>query len=370
MENAVPEKNPDLESAEIRDNVEDHNAGFEFQPLFGDGAPDEAALKGDDTAEETAGAEPKVETKEDEKDAKDLGADDGKKDEKEDAEKAESKEGTKEEPKDEADKKPPPGFVPREALHQERQTTKNLKAENARLAAELEKAQSAYEESDESDDEFKDFEVLDSKAFDDLLEDDPDAATKYQYKLTRFLEYQRETQRLQQAKQRSEQAEREIIQTAVEEMERVLPGCTQKEPPEEVGVLGDFAIEQGIAPGMLAIITNPTTKITTRNGENYYMGQGAAQIIKLIKSFHESRSNQPDAAKIRAEVESELRPKIEAEVQEKLMKKFQSGAEGFRSLDDVAGSGKKETAPLNTGTLTETDWAKLSPQEQAQLLGA
>ena len=105
--------------------------------------------------------------------------------------------------------------------------------------------------------------------------------------------------------------------------------------------------------------------------ESLIMGDGAAQLIKLLKSTFEAVSNVPDESKIRTEIEAELRPKIETEVREVFVEKLKQDPSGgsFRSLDNVTGGAEKEVKPL-TGPLTEADYARMNEQEKSALLGA
>jgi hypothetical protein len=103
----------------------------------------------------------------------------------------------------------------------------------------------------------------------------------------------------------------------------------------------------------------------TPQGENLIIGDGAAQLVRFIKETYDKSSNIPDRQKI----EAELRPQIEAEVYKKVMDKLKKDPSmGFRSLDQLAGSGDKDAKPTG-GFLTVSDYAKMTDAEKEAALG-
>jgi hypothetical protein len=357
----APQTLPDASAPadSTRTNFDNLNDGFEYAPLFGGEDVSEAALMGqaDDTAEKTADAEPKVESKPDEKPKEEAKAEDKKPEE-------EAKD--KEPPKEKEPDKPPPGYVPQAALHQERQANKNLKAEVQRLSAELAKATTAPVEAKESD-AFKDFKVLNDAEFEQLLEEDPDGATRYQYKFTKYRDHQSKVQARQMAEQNATRARTAMITEAAAHINEMLPGIHEGKN-ETVPALVDFAQSNGVHPEWLQLLTDPRTEVITHDGKSLLLGNGAVQVVHLVKSAFEKVSRTPNEAQIRSKIEAELRPKIEAELQQTLMSKLQADPESFRSIDQIAGTGKKDSQP-RMGVPSESEWARMSPAEQERMLG-
>jgi hypothetical protein len=368
-EGTVKNVEAELSGADIRDNVEVHNDGAKFEPLFDEGVT-EAQLRGDDaTGDKVADPEPTGDNAE--KKAEDTEKPEDKKpnaEGKPDEKKADDKKDEKAEPPKEVvqelTKKDEHIAGLTTAVTQERQMVKRLKQEVQRLSAENQTLKAPKESTDKEAAEFKDFKVLTGEEYDTLLEDDPDQAARYLYKYNRYRDYQDNVNRQRMSEHQAKNAEREIVTYGMQQLEKILPGVTQGKN-EMAGVLTDFAIKHGVAAEVLAVLSDPGTKVVTAEGENLLLGEGAAQFVQLIKSTFEAISNVPTREKI----EAELRPKIEAEVQEKLIKKLkQDPSGGFRSLDRIAGSGDKDTKSF-TGILTESDYAKMTEAEQQAVLG-
>lgn len=383
---ATPEKgtvdnpNTELAGAEVRDNIDTHNDGITFEPLFDNEGVTEAQLMGeDDPGEKAADPEPKDVDAEAEAAAKEEAE---KTDEQKEAElKGEPEKDAKKEGEDETDKEGEKPVIPKEveeelakkeehisgltaAVREEREQVKRLKQENQRLAAENQTLKSPKPDDDKEAAEFKDFKVLSSTEYDELLDDDPDEASRYLYKFNRYRDYQERINKSQLSEHQAKSAENEIVNFGIQELERVLPGVTEGKN-EMAGKLTEFAVKNGIAREVLSVLTDPRTKVTTVNGENLIVGDGAAQLVQLIKSTYDAVSNVPT----KEAIEAELRPKIEAEVQAKLIEKLkQDPSGGFRSLDQLAGSGAKDVKPIS-GTLSESDYARLSEDEQRAALG-
>ena len=368
-------KNPETElaGAQIRDNVEPHNEGVTFEPLFANEGVTEAQLKGEDaTGDKTATPEPKSddtekkgeETPEAKKAAEEKSEADAKVTEakaKEDAEKAKAE--IPADVKAEVAKKDEHIAGLTTAVTQERQAVKRLKQEVQRLSAENQQLKTPKAGPDEAD-KFKDFKVLSPEEYDALVDEDPDAAVRYSYKYNLYREHKTEIERRKTIENQVKAAETEIVNYGFQELEKVLPGVTQGKN-DMAGVLTNFAVQNGISDSVLAILTHPGTKVTTIEGENLLMGEGAAQLVHLIKASYEKVSSVPDRKKI----EAELRPIIESEVQTKIIEKLkQDPSGGFRSLDQLAGSGKKDSKPI-LGTFSESDYAQMTEAEQRAALG-
>lgn len=373
---------PDLADAEIRDVKAGENTEAEYTPLFSEEAVSDAELRGEtDTAKDTAAAEPKVGETEQKADTGEAATADKAEPvevQKEDAkvadpEKTETVEGNEAEDKAKAAEadaeptavKPPPGYVRQEALHQERRLTKSLKAENARLAAELGKATAPKVDQNE----FKDFKVLTDAEYTQMAEEDPTKAQLYLYQYNRYQTHQREVREAQMLDQQSREVAQSIVAEAVQELDAVLPGLSEGRN-EEAPKLIEFAKTQGVHESVIAVLTDPRTQIRTSDGRSVMLGNAAVQLVSFIKNASAMASSKPDMAKIRAEVEAELRPKLEAEIQKSVMDKIQKNpADAVRTLDQVSSSGKRKPEE-QTAVVSEADWFKLKPAEQAALLGA
>lgn len=368
----------ELDGAEISDNLDRENEGFEFEPLF-DESVTEAELTGEVTEEEgaeTSAATDDPDKKAEKTDEEKAAEEAAEKTAKEEAEKAAKEDGKKAEDPD--DKKPDEAseIIAKKEKHiaglntavtQERQTVAKLKQENQRLAAELSTSKTSEPNKDETE-KWKDFKVLSDEEYSNLVDEDPDEASKYLYRHSSWLTYQKGVSDRQQSVHQSQAAQREIINEGMRALEEVLPGLSAGKN-EMADKLTDFAVENGLDSTVLQVLTDPRTMITTNEGENLLIGDGAAQLVKLIKSTFEATANTPDEASVREKIEAEIRPKIEAELQEKIIAKLKlDPSSGFRSLDEVSGSGKEDFS--HTGTVSEGDYARMSETEREAHLGA
>lgn len=366
----------ELKGAEIRDNIESHNEGVTFEPLFESEDVSEAELRGEEpvaAGDKTATPEPKGDDDPAKKAAEEAAKLTGTDAEAEAKAKADADVKAKEEaekaalPKDVAEKlsqmeEHVSGLTI--AVGKERQQVKSLRTENQRLAAENEQLRQPKEAIDKEAEKFKDFKVLSEEEYDNLVDADPDAASKYLYKFNKYKDYQGQINSRKTTEAQAKSAEQEIVNYGIQELEKVLPGITQGKN-DLASKLTEFAIKHGVDDSVLAVLTDPRTKVITPRGENLIIGDGAAQLVSLIKSTFEAVSNVPDREKI----EAELRPKILAEVQREVIEKLkQNPSMGFRSLDALAGSGDKDAKPF-TGIVTEADFAKMTDAEAKAALG-
>ncbi|MCP4668842.1 MAG: hypothetical protein GY849_21095 [Deltaproteobacteria bacterium] len=367
---------PDLEGAEIRDNMDEHNFDIEFEPLFTEEGVSDAELMGEDaTGEDTANPESKGDESKDEADEKAEGEEKAGDEEKGKEPDQKAGEGEEDEQKadGEATEKDAAGKEPDEkdkqitglntALHQERTALKQLRTQNQLLSAENEKLKTPKADPEEGD-KFKDFKVLSDDDYDELLYEDPDEASRYLYRYNQYQAHLKATEERQLNQHKGQAAERELVNNGIRALEDVMPGITRGKN-EMAGKVADFAVNQGVNPEMVTILTDPRTKFMTANGDTYVMSDGAAQLVSLLKNTFESISSAPT----KESIEAELRPIIEAEVQKTFIEKLKKDPSGgFRSLDQVPGSGNKDTK-VHGGTITEADYAKMSDAEQAALLG-
>jgi regulator of replication initiation timing len=362
----------ELQGAEIRDNIESHNEGVKFEPLFESESISEAALMGEDeaaTGEQKADPGPTGDAE-----TKNAGADDAAK---KAADEAKAKGDAEAKKKADAEKASLPKEVLEDlknkeehisglttAVSQARQNVKILKQEIQRLSAENAQLKTPRDVTSKEAEKFKDFKVLSDDEYENLVNADPDGATRYLYRLNKYNEHQNKVSAEKANAAKAQGAEKEIVNYGIQELERVLPGITQGKN-EMATKLTEFAMKHGVDDAVLAVLTDPRTKVRTPQGEDLLIGDGAAQLVALIKSTYEALANVPN----RETIEAELRPKIEQEMADKIIKKLkQNPSGGYKSLDQIAGSGSKDVKPIG-GFLTEADIARLSDDDLRSALG-
>lgn len=283
----------------------------------------------------------------------------------------------------EEDGKPPKGYVPHQALVEAREKVKEerrgrLAAEEKALAAEKRAAELAAQkkpqaaEVDPREERFKDFKQLSREEFRALQEDDPTGAQDYLFDLDEYRIYQtekraEEDQKKQaiEAEKRIEQARKEIVSTAVEDMKAAAPvlfGEDPKAAKEMDEALKVFAEEHGMDRASLAILTDPETEIIIPGDSNrYVLGSAAAGLLKMVINAHKTLSSiDPDVIKAAAEKE------VEGKVTRAIASKLKDGGD-IRSLGDAASSGVEKLDM--TKPVSERDWAKLTPEERKRRLG-
>lgn len=327
----------------------------DFKSLFDEKAPTEAELMGsDEPVPDTAQEAEKIKAEAAAREKAEAEA----KGKAETEEKAKADEAKA---KAEPEKVPPPpkGFVPLAALHEERGKRQALEAEAARLRREndLLSALPSAVESKEVPDDFK---VLTEAEEDKLMEEDQVAYQKYQRDLRKYSS--REASRVA-----METREAGIVESSRIAMEAVVPDIFD-DKSDTNKKLSDFAAENGLPPSILAVLTDPRTKIIL-NGEKtpVLAGKATADVLKFLNSTYQKlQAAKPvDEAAIKAKLEAELTESITAKVTKEIMGKLKNPKESFRSITDAPGSGE---IPL-AGLLSEVDFAKLSAEEQRKYLG-
>ena len=247
--------------------------------------------------------------------------------------------------KDGGKKKPPEGFVPYQALNEERTKRQTLAQQNADLVAENE----VLKANTDSEGEVEEFKVLSDAEFDKLADNDPQEAIKYDRKLAA---HQRETRR--------QDAEQDQINVAADIIQQTVPGIYD-EGSDSGMELGNFAVENGLDPQFLTLLTDPRTKVIAEGSKGaLLMGEGAASVVSLLNNLRTKTGNLDS---VKQEMEKSLRKTITAE----LITKFKGG-NAARSILDVPGDAGDEMG--SSGPLTEAQFSKLSPAEQEKLLGA
>jgi hypothetical protein len=250
--------------------------------------------------------------------------------------------------------------VPVQAVQEDRQKIKGLKAEIARL-----KAESVVTKDSKSEDRFKDFKVKTSEEYRELVNKDPDEAAIYMYELNEYKDHRAAEESKKSAEQHAEQSRKELISEGAQEIEKILPGFHKGEN-KDAPALAKYAVDEGFSESLLFDLTNPETTIIGQDGNRYVLGPGAANLIKMIQKMKNASGISKDS--IRKELETELRPIIEAELQKTVLSKIKDPSGEYHSLDKVSASGKKETKAFS-GTISEREFNQMSESDQRAYLG-
>lgn len=273
--------------------------------------------------------------------------------------------------------KPPKGYVPKQALDEERTRRKELSTKLQELEQQITALQQgsvpgqqqSQEASQQEDPEFKDFQVLSDQEFDKLINDDPVEAIKYQNKLMRYRDRQRE-QHVSKARQEVvQQREQALVQEAAQAMAEAAPGIFDENSTVKQD-LSKFAQENGFGSEYLSYMTDPRTRIIPPGqSEPVVVGRGAAELVGMINNaYQKTASSDPETlrSQVRQEVEQELREKITQELTEKFKGQAAPQSPG---LGDAPPAGSD--TPVDTKKVyTEDEWMSLSAEARAKILGA
>ena len=330
----------------------------DYKPLFEEAIPTEAELRG-----EVIVSEGGAESGEEEGQAEEAGTKETQQSGS-DAQTAEEKEGQKEKVEEgkKEETKPPEGYVPLAALHEERLQRKMLAGEIERLKKEIEilKNLPAEEGAEAAGKEEKAFRVLSEKEEDELMENDIFAYQKYLRQLRKYNEQQAREHMVKQQEER-------VTQEAYKMMNQFVPGVLD-ENSDINEKLTKYSVEHGLTPEILAIMTDPRTKIILPGQKDAAMlGPAAAYIAKFIYETYNKTNQSKDEQALRAEIEKSLRNKLTEEITKELMDKIKTGKTeaGYRSIGDVAGGGE---IPNIEGPITEDDFRKMTPEQIEKVL--
>jgi len=343
--------------------------GEEFGGLFGDEEKQsEDDLKGESPKEdkepEGESSQEKEEPKEEEGSEEEKPADSEPTDEQKAEEKKE--EEKKEEPKEEG--KPPKGYVPQQALTEARGQNKALKDQLSHLQAEINTLKAKPQEPAQDEAEWKDFKVMSKKELDELIDEDPSEALKYQARLIEYKDWKKEKAEAEKEKAESTRRTQSMVTEWTNKIAEAVPGIYDE--GSEVGVqLADFAVEMGFDDATyLEAMTDPRSLITPYGQDKaYVIGPGAAGLIKLLSNAKSKVASTADAKDLRKQIEKEIRPQIIEQVTKELTDKIKgTGKSGYKSLSSVPGGGE-DVATVGR-KLTEEEWAKKPPEEREKLL--
>jgi|GEM_PF-1660901 len=342
-----------LQSADDRAGaLTDEAEVIDFEPLFDGEDVTEAELKGEEgeslQGDDTATPEPKDET-----------ADEPKEPEKESDKEPEKVVET--EP--DYTQPPPKGYVPLPALQEERKATTDLRkalsdsqASTKELTSEIEALRSAP--ADEPD-WIEDFKTLTGDEFAEMVDEDPDQAIKYQYKLNEYNKISAAQNESKLAEKRRIDRASQVINDSVEEIKAAIPELYAEDNKETMESFVNTAVNAGFDEQYLHVLSRPDTLIIPPGGKvPIPLGKGAVSLTKLIDTLRKSSG-------VRSELEKVLRPELEKEITAKLMKKMKDSPAGeFRSITSVPGSGEepgdfsKVLSEAEIGNLSDADQEK------------
>lgn len=321
--------------------------------------PTEAELMGESNDGDDSADTQKEEKKEPEKE--EVKKDDSAATEKKDDDKKED------EKKDDPDV-PPKGYVSKKALKEEREKRKEVEAEMAALRKQMEAKKEAKPEDQEKS--FlksiglpEDFRVLSEAEEDAMMEEDLFAYQKYQRNLRKYERADNEQTRQKQVADEINRRAESIVAGAVKRMETAVPGL--HDPESEINKnLTAYAVDNGIELEYLNAMTDPKTLILPVGAKQpIYLGDGAASLVEFIHNLFKAKDSLPTEDKVREKLTAEITEKVTAE----LMKKFKEPSQiKHKSLGDAPGS---MTVDNKSGKISEKDFAKMSEEDQARLLG-
>lgn len=365
MENTIPAT--DIGSEHIQQPTTGER--LEVAPLFGDESVSEAQLRGE---VETSDQKTTPETK------KEPAAQDTKQTEKttetetpieKETEKPEHEEEKEAETADEtgeagAQEKPPKGYVPLQALREERHARQALQEESAlllnqaqELQARLQAAENIIRTMQEEGKQIprpkgvEDFRELSETEFEELMEEDPAQAMKYLHQLEKHRE---QTKQINEIKAKENAIIQQSYQMAMEQAPEIFSD------PQYHTTLIDCATEAGIPKAYLAALTNPNTRLLLSDGvSEVILGPAAAGITLLIDRYYKALNNT-------RQQETKLRENIKKEVAKELLQKLKTEG-GFKNLDMLS-TAQGETDNTK-GMFTEETYARMSPEQRRAALG-
>ena len=353
----------------------------EFKPLFDEeeqygeaqltGEEEETPAKEGEESEEQPADQKAEEEKQAAKESEEKAKEEAEAQEKADAEAKAKEEAEAKAAKEKADTKPPDGYVPHAALHETRELLKEEKAARKSLEDKVEKL---IAEKEIPEPEMPDgFKILTELELDELIEDNPNEAIRYQAKLQRYESKKAVAKEVMREQQREAES---VVMTSVDRIEKAVPGLYDSEKSIAKD-LAEFAVKSGFKDeAFLEVMTNPATVvIPAGTDKRVLLSNGAASLIEMLHKIHTSSAEgkEGDVEKVRAEITEELTKSltetITAEVTKDLLTKLKPEhvPSEYRSIEELPGS---QDAPVaSTKQYTEDEFARLSEEEQNKLLG-
>jgi hypothetical protein len=269
---------------------------------------------------------------------------------------------------DAAAEKPPAGYVPLAALHEERGKRQKVSEENAflfnqntELRAELDSSRQAIEAMQAEGKVIPrgpgaGFKVLSKPEFEELKDNDPTAAVEYLYDLQIFQEQRK-------AAEQHMAAATSMVQAAYREISEDIPEI-YAEDGAYAGKLIEFAAENGIPKQLLPVLTNPNTVVQTNSSKApVILGNGAAALVRFINNMYKARGAENVEA-LREQIRADLETEVTAKIMEKIKK---AGKADFRDLDvptDGSATDRDTMQPI-----TEESYARMTDADRRKFLG-
>jgi hypothetical protein len=262
--------------------------------------------------------------------------------------------------------KPPTGYVPLAALHEERGKRQAMSSRIQELEAAVatlsqgkpaEEQQQQKEEGQAREEEGlpQDFRVLSAKEYRDLAENDLVEAQIYLHNLNRFQKQEEKKQKEEHQRKLAQEQTQALIQKRYTEMEQAVPGIFA-EDGDVNKALTKFAADNGMDETFVSVLTDPTTRIVGEDGRVVLLGKGAVQMLTLLNNAF--KAAKPDATK-----EDLLKAQGAAE----LLGKIQNTTTGYRNIGGTPPGGLSVPNDPNR-VVTEAELARMSPEEQERYL--
>lgn len=253
--------------------------------------------------------------------------------------------------------KPPEGFVPLPALHEERAKRKaaadeaaywRQQAENLRQAQtmrpadapaqprEIQVPEHIKEDLARVPQEYVKFFTEDSKDGLELREALEQEGPRAASILARSISVERaiaEERRRSADRDRDQamQASNQYIGKCVDAMQEAVPGIYDEQSPIREALTSVALEKAGFAPDDLKALTSPKTMFIGPDGNPYYLGKAAVSVVKLAKLAHESG----DATAMKAREDAAFQRGKEEAAKEFAAKFKSTTASGFVALGDM-----------------------------------
>ena len=279
---------------------------------------------------------------------------------------------------EEEPEKPPKGFVPKEALFEERTKRKALAQKLSEmeerfkeLEQQLKKPPEQEKKSEEEETPFKDFKVLDDEELTNLFIDDPEEYAKYVAKLSEYKAWQVQQQLTEKQKREAEERRRQQIEeqhkqaviNGVNKIVQAIPDFYDVESDVNVE-LAKFAVDNGVSAEAIAVMTDPRTKIVPYGKDDPVpAGTYAAELVIMINNLYKALNE----AKNTEQLEQKIREQVTKERTEKMHAGSSGG--GYVSLGDAPSARGADDMDSSKKVYTEEEWARLPEAERIRLLG-
>jgi hypothetical protein len=261
--------------------------------------------------------------------------------------------------------KPPTGYVPLAALHEERGKRQAMSSRIQELEAAVatlsqgkpaeEQPQKEEGQAREEDGLPHDFKVLSAKEYRELAENDLVEAQIYLHNLNRFQKQEEQNQKEEQQRKAAEHQTKALIQQRYTEMEQAVPGIFAEDGDVNKS-LTQFAGDNGMDETLVSVLTDPTTRIVGEDGRVVLLGKGAVQMLTLLNNAY--KAVKPDTTK-----EDLLKAQGAAE----LLGKIHNTTTGYRNIGGTPPGGSSVPNDPNR-VVTEAEMARMSPEEQERYL--